>query len=158
MLAGSILLLILLASYNDGYGWFYDKLLKNNFVFMNEAPNMTYHEKMYYKLGFSWKYLNFIKENTPEDAIILMPPDSIFLPRNKKSDFNSSILSKEWSSYFVYPRKLVYEREKTSSPLYKQANYIAIVDYCGYSKLPYEVKANIRTQYSVLPMQLKNIK
>jgi hypothetical protein len=79
LLAGSIILLLMMKSYNNGYKWTYETLLRDNLIFMNEAKKMTDEEKMEYKLGFSWKYMNFIKENTPEDAIILMPPDTVFL-------------------------------------------------------------------------------
>lgn len=151
MLAGSVILLLILKSYNSGYGWAYENLLKANLEFMNQAEKMSEADKMYYKLGFSWKYMNFIKENTPETSIIRMPPDTAFLPVGKKSEFNSSVLSKVWASYFVYPRILVYENEKDSSSLYNKADYQGIVNYWGYDKLPYEIKEKV--PYTVLPLK-----
>ena len=153
MLAGSVILLLLMKTYNNGYGWAYENLLKANLEFMNQAAKMSEDDKLNYKLGFSWKYMNFIKENTPKNSIIRLPPDSAFFPINKKSDFNSSIRSKIWASYFVYPRRLVYESEKDSSALYKQANYQAIVNYWGYDKLSYEIEDKV--PYTVLPLKSK---
>jgi hypothetical protein len=156
VLSISIFLLLLMRTYNNGYKWTFENLLRYNLILLDEAKRLTEEQKREYTLGFSWKYLNFINENTPEDAIILMPPDTVFCPANTKSEFSPLIKIKAWASYFVYPRKLVYERERHTSPLYKWADYIAIVSYCGYSKVPYYVEKKVKN--TVLPLRSKNPK
>ena len=120
---------------------------------MSKYSNLTYDQKMEAKLGFNFRFLNNIKLNTPEDAIIIMPPDSIFYPKGKKSYFTDFMGSVGYTGYFVYPRKLVYAGRSQTVELYKKATHVAIVNFWGYEKLAYQVDK--KEQFTVLPIQNK---
>ncbi len=145
----TVIMLFALYRFNVGYKWFYDHLivenLKKTYKYLDYSPE----QKMELKLGFSSKYMNFLKKETPEDAIIIMPPDSAFHPKGKKNHFNNFITRRTWGHYFVYPRKLVFEKEKDKYPeLYKKATHIAVVNHWGYEKLPFKVKK--KEEFSII--------
>lgn len=66
-----------------------------SFIYKN--IDYTYDDKMRHIWGFYYDYMKFVKENTPENASILIPPqESPWL-----SEGNVAL-----SRYFVYPRRL----------------------------------------------------
>jgi len=150
---GALFLVYCLKNFNNGYKWTFETLIKQNLITIKKYKKLKIEQKYEAKVGFNYQFLNFINKNTPQDAIIIMPPDSVFLPVNKKSDFQKFITYKGWPNYFVYPRRLVYEKDKDINPLYIKATHVAIVNYWGYHKLPYNVKT--RNKYSVLPLKVK---
>jgi len=150
----SLILIIILYQKIPGYKWLWDSLVISNQKMIKKYPDLSLEQKFEIKCGFDYKYLHFVKNNSPEDAIILMPSKEDIFPRGQKSDFNTKgsggIRNKAWATYFLYPRKLVYEVEKDENPLYKKINYVAIVNYLGYEKLNYEV--NKKQKYNILPI------
>lgn len=153
----SFLVVFVLYKTVGGYKWLWDTLVIGNIKMIRKYPDLTIEKKWEVKCGFDYTYLNFIKKNTPEDAIILMPSDSALYPEGQKSDFNTrnsaGVKNKAWSTYFLYPRKVVYEREKESNPLYTKVNYVAIANYKGYEKLSYKIDK--KQKYYVLPISLE---
>ena len=157
ILIGVLILLNGLKTYNKGYKWVAETLVAKNQEQLDKYKNLTYDQKMEGKLGFAYKYFKFINENTPEDAIILMPPDTMIRPKGQvhhtKTGMNGYTTNPKWVSYFVYPRKLVYEDRKDLYPeLYKNVTHVAVMNTWGYEKLPYRV--NQKSQFSIMPMQL----
>lgn len=155
-LVGSVVVMLLLYYNVRGYKWVWDSLVMGNLRIIRENPHLTLEKKWQIKCGFDFSYLNYIKSRTPEDAVILMPAYSDIYPEGEQSDFNSTdaggIKNKAWATYFLYPRKLVYEDEKGANPLYEKANYVAIVNSRGYDKLNYPVEN--KEKYQVLPRNL----
>jgi hypothetical protein len=95
---------------------------------------LSYDQRLEVKLGFTAKYLHMLRDSTPSNAVILMPPDSIFFPGDTTSRFNPLIRNRRWVAYFIYPRKIVYEEEKDSLALYKNVTHVAVVNYWGYGQ------------------------
>lgn len=149
--------IIALLYYNiRGYKWAWDSLVMANLKIIRENPHLTLEKKWEIKCGFDFAYLNYIKSKTPADAIIVMPAYSDIYPEGEKSDFNTGdaggIKNKAWATYFLYPRKLVYEEEKGTNPFYEKANYVAIVNFRGYDRLNYSVEK--KEKYLILPRNL----
>jgi|LWDU01.1.fsa_nt_gi hypothetical protein len=143
---------------NDGYKWFFGSLLKNNIKMLQDkkVKRMNLNQKYESKLGFDYRFLKHIADNTPENAIILMPPDSIIFPKKGRIFFNksmksASIRNKSWASYFVYPRKLVYEKINENSKYVDKATHVAIVNHWGYHKLKNPPRQ--RQQFAVIPLK-----
>jgi hypothetical protein len=152
----AITLVYLIYRYVDGYNGLWNNIIKGNLEVIKKYPDLPLEKKWEIKCGFDYAYLNFIKQHTPENACILMPPDSAIYPKGEKSPFQNaaySIKNKAWSTYFLYPRRLVYESEKGKNPYYDKVDFVAIVNYWGYDKLEYEV-AN-KTRFNVLPVRQK---
>jgi hypothetical protein len=94
-----------------GYNWVYNGLLKGNMKTITQYPNLTVDQKNEMKLGFDYLYLRYLKNSTPEDAVILYPSREDFYPKDKQSPFKQDIGNKLWGLRFLYPRKLVLPSE-----------------------------------------------
>jgi hypothetical protein len=105
-------------------------------------------EKWETKLQYQYTYLHSIIENTPEDAVILFPPEEhIKKAKIQQRDAAGNVSEKKafvflhslaWTSYFLYPRQAIFEDEVETNPsLYKKATHVAIIDNWGYHKLKF---------------------
>ena len=139
-----------------GYRWVVDGLVLNNLKIIYQNPNLSLERKWAMKCGFDFVYLNHIKKNTPENAIILMPPYSALYPNKEgfKTEFNTKnaagVKNKAWATYFLYPRKLVYQKGKDINYLYDKITHVAIANYLGYDKLDYSVPK--KQKHAILPL------
>jgi len=148
---GLLILLYVLYKAVPGYQFVVDRLVLANLNIIQENPNLSTPKKFEAKLGFDYRFIHYVEQNTPEDAVILMPPDSIFA----KSDFNKrgtwGVKTKTWDIYFLYPRTLISEQDSSRYPeLYHKITYVMIVNGWGYDKLNYRVQAE--HPYTVLPI------
>jgi len=139
-----------ITKHNPGYNWLFNKMIKDNYKSISKYKNLSFDQKMEIKMGFAYKFFKHINTNTPENAIIIFPPDSIF-KINEKVKFPEFIKHIGWCNYFVYPRKLVSETDKDKTTLYSKATHVAIVNFWGYDKLEYNVKN--KEQFSILPIK-----
>ncbi len=130
----------LLMTYNKGY----DRLYKENIVGliqqMHQYKGMSYEEKLGKLLPQDYPYLSFVKKSTPPDAVILAPPRSVWQPKDQHLKFSRWISRKDYLTYFLYPRKIVFDdNNDRDNPLKQQLTHVMIVDSWGYDKLSYEV-------------------
>ncbi|MDR3188716.1 MAG: hypothetical protein LBT94_05980 [Prevotellaceae bacterium] len=133
---------------NSGYQWVWQSLLKGNWDFMMKHRNTTLEERYQMKLGFDYAFCSYINQNTPEDAVILFPLRKYIT--EKAGDYQlKSIGAKLWTTYFVYPRKVLYKDEQETNPHYKDVTHVAIIAGHGYEDLDYPVRE--RTSFTVLP-------
>ncbi|MCK4679328.1 MAG: hypothetical protein KAT48_14435 [Bacteroidales bacterium] len=135
------------------YKWVINDFLIGRLDVIRKNRSITFDKKNEIKLGFTYNYLNFIKTNTPENAIILMPPDSVINRCMKKGYFVKYVIQKPWASYFVYPRKLIYQREFKKNELRDIVTHVAVVDYWGYDLLNYPI--NKKGQFGIFPINHK---
>lgn len=157
ILGGVLLLLNVLKTEVDGYKWVAETLVAKTPEQLEKYKDLTYEQKMEGKLGFAYKYFQFINQNTPDSAIILMPPDTIIRPKGQvhhtKKGMNGYTTNPKWVSYFIYPRKLVYEDRKDQYPeLYKNFTHVAVMNGWGYQKLPYRVRQE--SPFSIMPREI----
>lgn len=154
IIIGLIIFLAVKSLYNNnqGYKWVYENLLITNLKMIKEHPEYTLKNKYEARLGSYAKYVNHIVENTPDSAIILMPPDSIIDSIDKKLNMNW-LGSKRHTSYFLYPRKPIYFQNSFDSVYMDKITHVAIVNGYGYEHLKYGVKN--KTKYTVAPLTIK---
>ena len=133
-----MVLALLLVKYTltkqPAYHWVYSSLLKENMATIKKHPEFTFEEKMKMKLGVDYDYLLFIKQATPENAVILYPSQEAFLKKGS----------------FLYPRLLILESELEESRYADRITHVAIVNGEGKDRLPYQVDPEI--QHAVLPV------
>jgi hypothetical protein len=141
-------------SMDKGYQWVWESLLKGNWEHIQVHRKASIEERNQMKLGFDYAYLNYIKKNTPEDAIIMFPLRTHITEQSGKQKLSSSINSKSWVTHFLYPRTALYKDEKDTNPLYDKVTHIAIVAGHGYEDLDYEVKE--KDAFTVLPKKRFN--
>jgi len=71
----------------------------NDFTFISTHLNYSYDDKMRKVWSFYYDYMKFVKKNTPENATILIPPQS----HHWLSTGNGWL-----NRYFLYPRKQIH--------------------------------------------------
>lgn len=135
-----------------GYNWVYNGLLKGNMQTINAYPDLSFDEKMGMKLNSSYSYLMYIKEQTPENAVILWPSGADFM--KEKSPFSGELGNKTYALRFLYPRKLVTPNELGKSHFEKEITHVAIVNGCGFDQLPYSI--NQPFEHGILPVKPQN--
>jgi len=113
--------------------WLKD-MLKSNYEIIKKYPNATVDERLGIKLGFNYAYLKYVRDNTPEDAVILFPTRDIIL--KQPTQFTEADLSQQWIYSFIYPRKVLIEGTGATD----KVTHIAIMNGWGYDKLPYQVE------------------
>lgn len=138
---------------NPGYNWAYNSLLKGNLKMIKEHPNLTLEQKYEMKVGFSYRYLNYVKAQTPKDAVILLPAQSDFFPKDEKSPFSGEPYNKLWSTRFLYPRKLVLPNELDKNRYASQITHVAIVNDRGYERLNFTVEEPVG--HAIIPVNTK---
>ncbi len=82
--------------------------------FMIRHPLASYDEKMNYGLGDFYSYMLFVRNNTPENAVIMYPP-----MRNPWNDVGNGGLIR----YFLYPREIVQNITDVVAEVDSTANY-----------------------------------
>jgi hypothetical protein len=137
----AIILLVLYVSV-PGYKWAISEMAFKNKELIekietrrlnNNLPELTDDMKRFFKIGNYW-YLSYIRDQTPQSAVILLPPKSAVDTISEMNNINSS----DWVEYFIYPRLCISEDEKERKPeLYRKVTHVAIVNYWGYEKLNY---------------------
>ena len=130
----------------QGYDWLYNTMLKNNFETIEKYPDLGVPQRYELKWGGEIGYVNRIKMQTPDTAIILVPPKKLL----EQAVFKSAV-ELPWLTYFVYPRKVVYEDDKDSSKLYSRATYILAVNGWGFDKVNYHIDRP--EAFMVLPLK-----
>ncbi len=136
----------------NGYKFLWTRYVFSNLEVIRKYPYLSYDEKMRIKLHRDYDFVMYVKRNTPDSAVIVMPPLSV------KSIFrkNNGARSKLWDEYFLYPRKLVYADEK-NNPLLEKGTHIMIMNTWGYDYLEkkYGIKYTRRDPYTVLPIKVE---
>ena len=154
--------LLLLAGYllfskvppmNPVYTWVKESYLKSNTMIARQYPDATYDERMSMKLGADYNYLLFLRDNTPEDAVIYYPSSGDFTaahPEVQQNPFNGKLNDKLTAVRVLYPRKVVTESEYGKTSWSRKITHVAIVNGRNLEKLPYNVPNYIT---GVLPVK-----
>lgn len=149
VLVSVFLVIVFLIKANTGYDLLFNKLLQEREA-EQQYEDQSYDGRRAVKLGYNFTYLQLLRSRTPETAVILMPPDSIFRKTDDEHVFiDYWITNRGWASYFVYPRRLVYSDDLQAEPSHLRPTHVAIVHYWGYDKLAYPVDK--KYAYDVMP-------
>lgn len=157
----TIAILFVLYKSVPGYAWVKDSLIKDNLEMIKKYPKASYDDKVIAKQGFDYAVLvNALNyKEIPENAVILFPPhrwiDTIRQKNNAMKLGPAGLNNGHWLRYFVYPRYVVYEDQKETSPLYKKATHVAVMAGWGYDKLNYTIPDSIKIAqngYKILPI------
>lgn len=151
---GGCFLLYTGISKDEGYQWVWNSLLKGNWAFIQEHREASLEERNQMKLGFNYAYLDYIKKNTPEDAIILFPLQKHVTEQIDNMKLGGEITNKSWVTHFVYPRRALYKDEEFTNSLYNEVTHVAIIAGHGYEDLEYEVQE--KPAFAVFPKKQPN--
>lgn len=119
------------------YTWVKDELIKENLKMIKKYSKFSFDDRIEAKIGFDYAVLRIIKNGTPENATILMPPVQFcntLRANNKASKLNGGgIQSTLWCEYFLFPRKVVhYDSTRTKEENLQQ--YLAVLGGWGYGE------------------------
>ncbi|MBL7800449.1 MAG: hypothetical protein JNL95_06950 [Chitinophagales bacterium] len=115
----------------NGYDWLFNTMLANNLKTIEQHPDLNTQQKYEAKWGQGEiTYVYKMKNETPESAVILLPPKKTFTDVGFKSAPDLP-----WITYFLYPRVVVYEDEKATNPNYAKANYLVSINGWGIDKV-----------------------
>jgi hypothetical protein len=126
-----------------GYRWAWDSLLRGNWEVMKKYPKASIEQRYEIKLGFLYRYLDYVKKNTPEDAVILFPESARIREMEKKHRIDIRLTGKMELSYFLYPRKVVMKSERGINPIYDTYTHVAVVNGYGYEDVNYAVEPKL---------------
>ncbi|MDR1181773.1 MAG: hypothetical protein LBL13_07325 [Bacteroidales bacterium] len=133
------------------YNWAYNTLMKGNYDLIKQNDTLSLDQKWVAKLGYTCAYWNYLRDNTPEDAVILFPTHDIFMPEGKETQFAGEPAGKINALRFLYPRKVVLQNEIETNRYGKQITHVAIANGWGYEYLEYP--ANNSVANTVLPIK-----
>ncbi len=146
-----IVLFIAFFSTREGnlYGWTYKNLLVENIKFaLGKYGELDVHQKYVVKMKDNYQYIKLVKDNTPEDAIILFPDRKHFNTERSTMKLSNQLSHPGYISFFLYPRKVIYDNRES---IYKDKyTHVAILDYWGYDKLNYKIDSPV--EYTILPV------
>lgn len=144
-----------------GYHWaIHDLALKNleNIEQVKEELHRTgadsteqslLEAKMAMRVG-NYSFIQYIKKNTPENAVLLLPEGDAEVSNNSRWNY---IYDPEWMEYFIYPRLCVaIGRENEHPDLAKRVTHVVIIEGKGYDKLKYFVPEGQRPTEAVFPI------
>ena len=144
--------------YTRGYYWVTHDVASKSLEQINDInakiesgqmKPLTREDKLGYKVGV-YPLIKYLNENTPKDAVILLPPGDSLLSNTSKWNF---VYDPEWMEYFIYPRLcLATGREDEHPDLAKRITHVLIVQGRGYDKLKYDVPIDHRPSEAVLPI------
>jgi len=153
LLVVCIVLVLGLFKGNEGYSWVWNDLINENLKFINKNPHLTDAQKYQSKFGIDAAAIDFIKKQTPDSAIILLPPGAVIM--DDSSDYKflkglGGIKARNWTIYFLYPRKLVYFDEFDRNKFAKNITHVVCMNGWGYDKLSYN--ATPQSSFEILPI------
>lgn len=139
----------------ESYNWVYNSLLKDGYKYTKmvqkeidnrsrgtnnpaEKQKIAYDTKMEAKLGVEYLVLKQIRDNTPENAVILFPPSGVMTQKTSYLSLRYEITMKPWAAHFLYPRTIVYEGEKGKNPFFDKIQYVFVLHGWGYQYLDYK--------------------
>ncbi|MDR1344002.1 MAG: hypothetical protein LBJ39_01490 [Tannerellaceae bacterium] len=132
----------------EGYNWVCNSMLKGNMELIKANRGATLEQRTEFKLGFDYQYLLFIRNATPEDAVILYPSAQDFFPEGIESRFKQDVSNRIWALRFLYPRRLVLAREMERYA--GRITHVAIVNGRGYERLGYEAEEMV--EFGIFPL------
>lgn len=120
------------------YEWSID-MLRDNHDFVVDNQNMSIKERYASKLGLSYALFDSIRSRTPDSAVVYLPGKDGFFPKNQQSLFSGEPYEKMWAIRFLYPRKVVSEKEYDRSIYANKIDYVIIVYGVGTERLKYKL-------------------
>lgn len=152
---GALAFVFMLYLFIPGYRWAVEEIGFKNLNLVNKIedkrrrenlPPLNVHEKRAFKIE-GYYYLQLLNSATPQNAVILLPPQNI-----TKGTRHEFLHSSEWVAYFIYPRLCVgYDERKRNPELFSRITHVAIVNGWGYEFLEYPVEQ--KEEEAVLPIK-----
>ncbi len=149
-LVGCLLAYILLTGIvfkQEDYAWAIT-MLEENHDFVMDNGKMNLQERYTSKMGVTYSLFDSVCSRTPDTAIIYIPGQQAFFPKDQERIFTGEPFEKMWAIRFLYPRKVVTELEYERCVYSDEIDYVIVVNGKGVERLKYKVPYPI--QFGVL--------
>lgn len=161
ILGGGLVFLLLwvIQESTDAYGWVWKTYICNTARELKALPYASYDQRLTMKLGEDYQYLLFLREYTPEDAVLYYPSRADFQatpPGVESSPFSGKLIDKLSAIRVLYPRRVITEDEYGKTPWSDRLTHISIVGGCNLEKVPYKVPEDYTI--GVLPLDSTLVK
>lgn len=121
----------------NSYHWVWNTLLKGNWEQIRKHPDLTLDQRYEIKLGQDYTFLNYIKNNTSDTAIILFPDKQVLTGKISRFQLGPNLTGKMWVTHFIYPRIPLYAGSAdTNYTTYKFVTHQVILNEHGYTIRP----------------------
>lgn len=142
VMAAAVLLVIFrfALEFNTAYNWAWNSYIKHNLNEIRPLRHAPLDQRLGMKLGEDYHYLAYIRDHTPEDAVIYYPSLSDFkdpMEGENESPFTGKLTDKLSALRVLYPRRLVMSNEWGASPWTEKVTHVAIVNGKNLDKLRY---------------------
>ena len=142
----AILASLLVTESAEGYKWL-DNTFSEYSTLIKENPDLPDEQKLFFKLGNDYAFLDYIKKNTPSNAVLLWPSKQQF---DKGGNFQHAISNRVWVTRFLYPRRVVLADDMKTSPWAGRLTHIVIVNGEVAGDIPFP-EGQEKPQFAVLP-------
>ncbi len=135
------------------YMWAWKDYVCDNVTKITRMSDVPMERRMVMKLGPDYKYLMFLRDATPTNAVIYYPTSADFtttMPGRPDHHFTGRLNDKLSAVRVLYPRRVVTEDEFGVTSWSKKITHVAIVNGRNIDKLPYKAPDGYDT--GVLPM------
>lgn len=126
----------------EDYAWSIN-MLEDNYDFVASNRHMNVQERYASKLGVSYSFFDSIRSKTPDTAVVYLPGKNGFYPTGQTSIFTGEPFEKMWAIRFLYPRKVVSEKEYDRSVYAEKIDYVIIVYGVGTERLKYRLPQRV---------------
>ena len=152
VLAVALFVLILFHCYKQlGYRHTYN-LVRLDYKTARHSDIKSVEERNAIKLGMGYVYLLYIRDNTPEDAVIYIPHISTFLLDGYSDKFcRPHFCLKLWAMRMLYPRKFVTANEYAVQGAVPPLTHVFVVNGYGRKLLDYEIPED--AHYDIYPIK-----
>lgn len=125
-------------------------MVEGDYHFACRNRNLPLEDRYASRLGGCYTFFRYVRENTPEDAVIYLPSANSFIRDASSLMFYSHHCSnKIFATRFLYPRKVVTESEYTQFGSPYPLTHAIVIGNGDKNILPYEMGD---TTFAVLPM------
>lgn len=137
---------------NVAYRWLIDGYAKANGEVIRQMRDLSYDQRLEAKLGYDYVFVEMIRNNTPDSAVVFYPSREDFTDTSvqRQIAFNGALCDKLSAVRFLYPRRIVIEQELGKTSWSKRITHVAIVNGHGRELLRYPTDSTV--VISVLPI------
>lgn len=150
LIGGLLAGLIIAACFKQPGYKFVKEMLEGNYKVIKNNLHASIDQRFEAKLGTTYKACQYIRQNSPDTAVLLWPDNDDFSPQGTNSGFANEMGNKMYGLRFLHPRKLVTKKELSVLQNKDAITHVVVVHDSCREYLPYPLAGHI--EFAVLPI------
>lgn len=122
--------------------WELNNNIGGNNRYIKQYPDLDMASRYSVKLGADFRFIDYIRQKTPEWAVVYIPAGDDFKEWKDQSGrpmFNGNLNNKLALTRFLYPRRVVLDKELGLTPYADSITHVGIANRRNHKMLPYKV-------------------